>query len=176
MNKNLIQLADEYRRLDRKRKIRGGKLSPQEEKRLAQLKDYLSQSLHESSPGTDRRGDLRVPVSMRVRYHTGNVFTNNYISNLSSGGVFISTPKPLPLDTKVKLQLIFEDRNIEIDIEGKVVWENTQGRTFGDITKPGMGIKFTKVGKEAQEVIDDLVHDLLDEQARIKQERQERKK
>ena len=173
MRPNLIELVDEYRKLDRKRKAAGGKLSLEEEERLVYLKDYLTQAMNAKADGDERRTDLRVPVNLRVRYHTGETFANNYIHNLSSGGVFISTPRPLPLDTPVKLHIIFEDKNIEIEVEGKVVWENTQNGRLSDITKPGMGIKFLKKSPEAQEIIDELVHNTLKERIKLDEELKE---
>jgi len=171
MSNNLLQLVEEFRKLERRSKATDGKLSPADEERLAHLRDYLGKAINGTEPAAERRDNLRVPISIRARYRTGDIFANNYIDNLSSGGVFITTPKPLPLDTKVKLRLLFEDKDVEIEVEGKVVWENTQAGKLGDITKPGMGIKFLKIDREAQQVIDDIVHKALEEHARIEQER-----
>jgi type IV pilus assembly protein PilZ len=176
MQENLLELVEESRRLERLRKSLGGKLTETDEARYQFLRKYLAQSLHAGKDSNERRMDFRVPVSLRVRYHTGETFAHNYISNLSGGGVFISTPKPLPLDSKVKLHIIFEDKNVEIDVEGKVVWENTQGGKFSEITKPGMGIKFTNAPKKSQDVIDDIIHSMMVEQARIKQQVEESEK
>lgn len=170
MKKNLLELVEEFRRLERKRKTLGGKLPLEEEERLVYLKEYLAQHVHGEAPGKERRKDPRVPVNMRVRYKSEEVFVNNYIHNLSSGGVFITTPKPLPLDTMVKLHLVFEDKDVEVEADGKVVWENTMGGRRSDITKPGMGIKFIKLTHEAQEIIDEMVHSKVEEHIRLEQE------
>jgi len=163
MSESLIELVEEFKRLDHKRKLLG-KLPLPEAERLDNLRSILAQRLHGVSE-SDRRKELRIPTSMRVRYRTGESFVHNYISNLSSGGVFISTPKPLPLNTNIKLHLVFEDKHEEIEVEGKVVWENTQGGRFSDITKPGMGVKFQKVPEVARNIIDNLIHESLTEQA-----------
>ena len=176
MKPNLIELVDEFRRLDRKRKALGGRLPFEEEERLAYLKDYLAQAMNAKSGGHERREDLRIPVNLRVRYHTGETFAQNYIHNLSCGGVFISTPKPLPLDTEVKLHIIFEDKNIEVKVEGKVVWENTQKGMLSDITKPGMGIKFSKPSADAQGKIDEIIHHALKEHMKINEELEKEEK
>jgi len=176
MKKNLLELVEEFKRLERKRKLLGGKLPLSEEERLVYLKDYLAQHLHGETPRNERRKDLRVPVNIRVRYKSEETFVNNYIHNLSYGGVFITTPEPLPLDTKIKLNLIFEDKGVEVEVEGKVVWENTMGGRRSDITKPGMGIKFLKVDKQTQQIIDEMVHEKIEEHIRLKQESDEKKK
>ncbi len=173
MKKNLLELVEEFRRLERKRKASGGKLSLKEEEKLVYLKEYLAQYVHGEAPGKEKRKDPRVPINMRVRYKSEDVFANNYIHNLSSGGVFITTPEPLPLDTKIKLHLVFEDKGIEVEVEGKVVWENTMQGKRGDMTKPGMGVKFTKVDEKSQGIIDEMVHKKMEEHARMEQERRD---
>lgn len=175
MGDSLLQLVEELRKLEQKHKLVGDKLSSHDRERIEQLKKLLAHKLHGEKADANRRQELRVPVTMRARYHTGDDFAHNYIGNLSNGGVFITTPKPLPLDTVVKLYLFFEDKKLEIEVEGKVVWENTQGGRLKDNTKPGMGIKFTKLEPEAKNIINDLVHDLLKEHAQREQEEREAK-
>jgi uncharacterized protein (TIGR02266 family) len=165
MGRSLIELVEEFKRLERKRQLLGEKMPLADAERLAELKTILSQKLHGSGPA-DRRKELRVPVNYRVRFRSGEVFVNNYIHNLSSGGVFVSTPTPLPLDTPVKLLLIFDEQKKEIEVEGKVVWESTQKSSMSDITKPGMGVKFTKVSPEAKAFIEEIIHSVLTEQAK----------
>ncbi len=58
MKPNLIELVDEFRRLDRKRKALGGRLPLEEDERLAYLKDYLAQAMNAKSGGHERREDL----------------------------------------------------------------------------------------------------------------------
>ena len=165
MSASLLKLVEEFKRLEQAKRKSGG-LSPSDNARLETLRAILSERLHGDGPA-ERRQDLRVPAkNLRVRYHTGETFVNNYIHNLSHGGVFIFTPMPLPLNSRIKLYLVFEDEHREIEVEGIVVWESTLKQTlFHDITKPGMGVKFTKMSDEAREVIENLVHSTLTEQA-----------
>ena len=169
MSGDLLKLAEEFKRLDRKKKAFKGKLPPAEKARHIQLQRILSEKLHGESP-SERRKELRVPAAIRVRYHAEQTFVNNYIHNLSKGGIFVSTPKPLPLNSHLKLKLIFQDKDKEIEVEGKVVWENTQKQARQDITRPGMGVKFTKISDEAQAMIDDLIHDNITESAKERDE------
>jgi len=171
MQQDLIKAVAEFRKLEKKRKQPGGKLTPSQEKKLIELKEYLEHVIHGKKPESNRRDNIRVPINMRVRYGSGEIFAHNYIKNLSSGGVFIATKKPLPLDTVVKLILVFEEEHLELKVEGKVVWENTKSGTAFDKKKMGMGIKFTKVDSETRDAIDDLIHDTIDEHIKREQER-----
>ncbi len=175
MADSIILLVEEFKRLERKRKAQWGKLSPEDEARLGNLRKTLMQRLHGGSP-SDRRKELRIPANLRVKYRSGQTFINNYINNLSSGGVFVSTPKPLPLDSIIKLHLVFEDKGQEIEVEGKVVWESTEKVPLKDITRPGMGIKFIRMSDEAREIIDNIVHDAITEQARTIEEQEKNNK
>ena len=172
MADSLIELVDEFKRLDRKRKLLG-KLPLADAARFDHLRITLAQRLH-GNGSSERRQELRIPTSLRVRYRTGETFIHNYIHNLSSGGVFISTPNPLPLDTKIKLHLVFEDEGKEVELEGKVVWENIQGSASHDITRPGMGVKFVKISEEARDIIDNLIHNAITEQAQAEEERKKK--
>ena len=82
MEKNLIQLVEEFRRLERRHRATDGKLSPADKERLVYLRDYLGKAINGTEPAAERRNNLRVPVSIRARYRTGDVFANNYIHNL----------------------------------------------------------------------------------------------
>lgn len=165
MGKSLIELVEEFKRLERKRRLLGDKMPLAEAERLTKLKMIIAQELHGAGP-VERRQELRVPFNLRVRYRSGEVFVNNYIYNLSTGGVFISTPHPLPLDTPIKLHLIFDDQKKEIEVEGKVVWENTKQSSLRDISKPGMGVKFTRISPEARAFIEDIIHSVVTNQAK----------
>ena len=169
MSENLMKLVEEFRFLEKKKRYRKGALPPKEAKRLRHLKVYLSKKLKLNgvNEASERREELRVPVSsLRVKYRSGKTFVRNYIHNLSPGGVFISTPNPLPLDTRVKLHIVLEEKGVEVEVEGKVVWENTEEGKRKDITRAGMGIKFTRLDDEAKEIIDNLIHGKLKDHAR----------
>ena len=69
------------------------------------------------------------------------------ILNISRGGVFVHTEKPLPVGTDIELKIRivtpFGDQQ-EIAGEAKVAWVNTRP---GD---EGMGLTFTKLDRHSQ--------------------------
>ncbi|MBI4509818.1 MAG: PilZ domain-containing protein [Deltaproteobacteria bacterium] len=85
----------------------------------------------------DQRLYQRVPVLLRVRYRDGNELASSYVQNISGGGVFVRTFRPLPVGLELTLELYLEDGSEEpMTIKGKVVWERLIGRD------DGMGIQF----------------------------------
>ncbi|HKO52206.1 MAG TPA: PilZ domain-containing protein, partial [Polyangiaceae bacterium] len=47
----------------------------------------------------DRRSGFRAPIELKVEYKRLNTFFADYTKNISRGGTFIATDKPLPVGT-----------------------------------------------------------------------------
>jgi uncharacterized protein (TIGR02266 family) len=74
-----------------------------------------------------------------------------YVSNISQGGVFISSKNPLPVGTKVTLQFsVILDDFAEVSGEGEVV------RVDHSPENTGMGVAFTRLDAESKELIDEI--------------------
>ena len=147
----LGMLFVQYTRLERKRTREG--LSVAELERWSALKRKLSQRF---SPGLnsdqpDRRETVRVPTSLHCNFESIGSFGNAYITNLSSGGVFISTVSPLPIGSKLKLRIQIVDTGAEIEIPGVVV-SNNVGSGFSTENR-GMGVRFSELAPMVMEQI-----------------------
>jgi Tfp pilus assembly protein PilZ len=85
----------------------------------------------------DRRNDSRSIYSRYIFYATRQHFFEGELKNYSRGGVFIKTPKILPVGTVVVMSLPYlEDRNNKC--KGQVV----------RCTPEGIGIEFFKDPKD----------------------------
>jgi uncharacterized protein (TIGR02266 family) len=101
---------------------------------------------------TDRVYD-RVPLSIEVEYRTAGAFLVAYTSNLSKGGLFIETEKPLLVGTQLVLRFTIPDVG-PIEVQGSVAWvrpEAMEGKS------PGMGVEFEHLDARHGQVIDDIV-------------------
>lgn len=91
-----------------------------------------------------------VPRAARVRINEEfapvEAFINEYVSDLSSTGVFIKSKDPLPVGTRVNLKfsVILEELHV-VEASGEVVRRSERPL--------GMGVAFRQVGPEAQKVI-----------------------
>jgi type IV pilus assembly protein PilZ len=105
-----------------------------------------------SGPMTDfrKRKFDRLPVSLKVAYKSRGELAADLVTDLSPGGLFIRTSKPLEIGTEVELQILIEEGEEPMQIRGKVVWL----RVTPD-KRDGMGIQFTGV---LGPVLHDLVH------------------
>src|SRR5262245_58339801 len=94
-----------------------------------------------SQSDDDRRHGERVPIELRVEYRRLNTFFADYTKNISRGGSFIGTEKPLPVGTEFVFALCVPGLAAPIRLRGKVIWVTS----VVDATRAnpaGMGIEF----------------------------------
>jgi type IV pilus assembly protein PilZ len=89
----------------------------------------------------ERRRGLRAPIELKVEYKRLNTFFADYTKNISRGGSFIATDKPLPVGTEFVFALGVPSMPEPLRLRGKVIWvtpsaEATKGNPAG------MGIEF----------------------------------
>jgi type IV pilus assembly protein PilZ len=87
------------------------------------------------------RTNARYEVTIPVDCTTQQVFISNHVSNISKGGLFIRSDKPLPLDAEVSLVLRLPDVGLCIRAKGRVVWNYDMLKGTSRIV-PGTGIRF----------------------------------
>ena len=94
----------------------------------------------------ERREHLRAPIELKVEYKKMNTFFADYTKNISKGGTFIKTEKPLPMGTEFVFRLVVPVQEAPFELRGRVMWINTEHHpTDPERTDPGMGIKFLYV-------------------------------
>ncbi len=112
------------------------KLKPE----IAELKEKIKeledevQKLRTLKTG-DKRAHPRKKLLTMVDYATPDKFLHDYVHNISEGGMFIQTRKPLAVGTEITLAFTIPKSDIPIKVKAEVVW----------IGKKGMGIKFKEV-------------------------------
>ena len=101
----------------------------------------------------ERRKDPRKPVHIRIKYKIINQFFEDYIKNISLGGIFVATVDPLPVRTRLKVQFTLPNMKNTIRTEGIVVHSIRQSEK----DKPqvsGMGIKFSDLDAETKRLVE----------------------
>jgi uncharacterized protein (TIGR02266 family) len=141
------KLFREYVRLDRKRQK--STLSQREFERWSTLKQQLNATFSPSArpDAADRRESVRVPVKLEVHFQSSGALQRCLLTNLSRGGVFISTRSPAPIGTQIKLRIVVDEGGTEIEVPGEVVSHNV-GRDFA-AQGSGMGVRFVDPGPKA---------------------------
>jgi type IV pilus assembly protein PilZ len=105
-----------------------------------------------SKTDEERRAALRHPISLRVEYKRVNNFFADYTRNISRGGTFIATPRPLPIGTEFVFELVIPSLAEPLRLSGVVTWRIEPHEATED--KPaGMGIRFRyQTDQERQDV------------------------
>ncbi|MBX3160520.1 MAG: TIGR02266 family protein [Deltaproteobacteria bacterium] len=86
----------------------------------------------------DRRADARRPIELKVEYKRLNTFFADYTKNISRGGTFIKTSRPLPVGTEFLFKLFIPNRDEPLTIHGEV--QRIVDPSADE--EPGMAIKF----------------------------------
>jgi type IV pilus assembly protein PilZ len=113
----------------------------------------------DQKPGIEGRHFSRAPIELKVDYKKLNSFFADYTKNISKGGTFIKTKKPLPIGTRFLFKLTVPLRNDPFELLGEVVWSTVEG------DEPGMGIKFVYTddgqSNDCEGVVEQLITDSL---------------
>jgi Tfp pilus assembly protein PilZ len=90
----------------------------------------------------------------------GSSASSAVVENISAGGVFIRSARPLALGTLVHLDLVRPGLKKAIRVAGRVVGVLTPEEARRKDAAPGMGIKFDPLSAGAQDRLDEILRDL----------------
>ena len=110
----------------------------------------------------EKRIEERAAIQLRVDYKRLNTFFADYTKNISKGGTFIRTTKPLDVGTEFVFVLSVPSHNTQLELKGEVVWVVGEDTATPD-NPAGMGIKFKFTGDEERAKVDDFVEKLMDD-------------
>ncbi|MGI5862565.1 MAG: TIGR02266 family protein [Myxococcales bacterium] len=101
------------------------------------------------------RSSPRAPIELKVEYRKVNSFFADYTKNISKGGTFIKTKKPLPLGTQFLFQLSVPNREKPFELLGEVAWAKADG------DEPGMGIRFVYATESQRAEFEGIVERMM---------------
>jgi type IV pilus assembly protein PilZ len=109
----------------------------------------------------EKRGADRAAITLKVDYKRLNTFFADYTKNISKGGTFIRTAKPLDVGTEFLFVLSLPAQNEQLTLNGEVKWVVTESEATED--KPaGMGIKFRFDTDADRAKVDSFVERLME--------------
>jgi type IV pilus assembly protein PilZ len=120
----------------------------------------------EREQDAERREESRAAITLKVDYKRLNTFFADYTKNISKGGTFIRTTKPLEIGTVFVFELTLpsdaepETGTIRLELTGEVKWVVSETDASED--KPaGMGIQFLFKNDAERDRILTFVADLM---------------
>jgi type IV pilus assembly protein PilZ len=109
----------------------------------------------------EKRGENRAPITLRVEYKRINTFFADYTKNISKGGTFIRTTRPLEIGTEFMFVLSLPEA-VELELKGVVKWIIPEGEATHE--KPaGMGIQFVFADDAQRDAVDAVVAGMMHE-------------
>ena len=110
--------------------------------------------------GNDKRAEARAAITLKVDYRRLNSFFADYTKNISKGGTFIRTSKPLEIGTEFVFVLSLPTLNEQLQLNGEVMWVVDDSDATEE-QPPGMGIKFKFKSDTERKKVDDFVERLM---------------
>jgi uncharacterized protein (TIGR02266 family) len=154
VSEGLLELTTRFALLDKQRIV--GNLSPSEEKEWRELK----RSIVRAVSGTDvfdvedRRESLRVDMQLAVYFKDAVTFEQSYVKDISDGGMFIETDRPLTGGEQIDLVVHVGEPFKSVAARVEVVWVNTGSAR-------GAGVRFLELSPEGRTAINELIHGAL---------------
>ena len=108
----------------------------------------------------DRRGGVRAPIELKVEYKRLNSFFADYTKNISRGGTFIRTERPLEIGTDFVFKLGIPTLAEPLVLAGKVQWVIVPEQASGE-QEPGMGIGFIFESEAERERVQATIEQLM---------------
>src|SRR5262249_61708425 len=100
----------------------------------------------------DRRRTPREPLTLKVEYADAGELVSDYTDNISAGGTFVLTNRPLSEGTEVRLVLSFPGLIKPLPINGVVKWARAEPDE-----ERGVGVEFDLPNPEPIARLDELV-------------------
>lgn len=117
---------------------------------------------NKDTTGGGVRQHPRAPIDLKVEYKKMNTFFSDYTKNISKGGTFIKTERPLKVGTEFLFKLAIPAVEKPFEIRGRVAWVNTEGeQQRPEVEEQGMGIKFVYDNDEQRAAFERIVEDLM---------------
>jgi len=108
----------------------------------------------------NRRRSERTPLELRVEYRRLNAFLADYTKNISKGGSFIRTDKPMPIGTRFAFSLVVPGFPEPLGLTGTVVW-CVDEKDASAANPAGMGIEFAYEDDSERERVDAVIRSVM---------------
>jgi type IV pilus assembly protein PilZ len=119
----------------------------------------MSQEPSERHGTIEQRAGQRSAIELKVEYERMNSFFYDYTKNISRGGTFVRTDRPLSIGTRFVFRLTVPGLASPLQLTGEVRWLRRPNDVPG--ADPGMGIQFIFEDDEQRAVIDGVVERLM---------------
>ncbi|TMB09160.1 MAG: TIGR02266 family protein [Deltaproteobacteria bacterium] len=115
------------------------------------------------SPPEDLRQSQRAPVRLRIDYERMNAFFADYTRNISKGGTFIKTSRPLEVGSRCQFSLSLPALPVPLVLDGEVIWILAAEEAQQSGAEPGMGIRFVFADEAGRREFERAIERIMEE-------------
>ncbi len=105
--------------------------------------------------GEENRRHPRLPLVVKAEVGAKGRLQRGYLTNLSIGGAFLATKKPIPSGTQLQLLVFLPWKLGEFKAEAEVVWST--GKEGSETDPPGVGLAFTTLDPKGKRLLQSYV-------------------
>jgi type IV pilus assembly protein PilZ len=102
-------------------------------------------------------------VRLRIDYERMNAFFADYTKNISKGGTFIKTTRPLQVGSRCRFALSLPELPEPILLEGEVTWTLGAEEARERGAEPGMGVRFVFADEAARSDFERSVERMMEQ-------------
>ncbi len=106
----------------------------------------------------EQRTTRRIPLRVQVTYQVMDDFLSDYLANLSAGGMFITSERPLPEGTRFRLSFLLPGDTAPVRTYATVRWSVRPGEG----PRSGMGVQFDPLPDRHRERVEGWLEDQPD--------------
>lgn len=116
--------------------------------------------LPQGASAPQRRRYPRAPLSLRLRYgNAADSMRDGFSAVVGGGGVFIESVSPLPVGTRVEIELPLPGLPLPLKATGRVVWVRAEFDPRG--LPPGLAVAFDALPEPVRQRITEVVMRIL---------------
>jgi type IV pilus assembly protein PilZ len=119
----------------------------------------MSQERGDRHGSVEQRAADRSAIELLVEYERMNSFFYDYTRNISRGGTFVRTDRPMDVGTRFLFRLTVPGLSRPLQLTGEVRWLRHPDEVPG--ADAGMGIQFVFADDEERAVVDGVVEKLM---------------
>ncbi|MFO8057041.1 MAG: TIGR02266 family protein [bacterium] len=130
-------------------------MDPDERKKI---EDYINSKVGYQTRAMERRKHKRYESRIKVRFGSLDALKEEYMHNISHGGIYIRTERPKPLREQIKIVLVHPQTGKEMELAGEVVRLVDKEEAGKTGQPPGMGIRFTQMDRETMDKLSAFIN------------------
>jgi len=113
------------------------------------MKGSAMKYLFDGNAVLEQRYEPRYKARLAISYGSEQQgLLTDYSINMSTGGIFIETVKPMPVDTTLYVEFMLPVHDAPISCKTKVAWTNEPGEIKSKGMPLGMGLNFLDLSLE----------------------------